>query len=321
MVVTSSAATAISVIICTHNPRRDYLQRTLAALKSQTLPLAQWELLLIDNASAIALADEWDLSWHPRARHLCEQELGLTPARLRGIRESNGGLLVFVDDDNVLAADYLANAAELFTKRAELGVASGRLLPEFETPPPDWFRPHESWLAIRRIEQSLWSNFFDPRAEPCGAGMCLRRPIALSYARQALDNTRQQLLGRKGGSLLSGEDVAITKVALAMNYSMGQFIELNATHLIPSRRVNEEYLFTLYRNLQASGQLVSWLEKPDHTRIGLTNWRVMLKTLLRLIRGGSINRRLVLEEIRATRLANKIIQEATSNPTTSDSGA
>jgi predicted site-specific integrase-resolvase len=47
----------------------------------------------------------------------------------------------------------------------------------------------------------------------------------------------------------------------------------------------------------------------------------MLKTLLRLIRGGSINRRLVLEEIRATRLANKIIQEATSNPTTSDSGA
>jgi glycosyltransferase involved in cell wall biosynthesis len=297
------------------------LQRTLAALQTQTLPREQWELLLIDNASEKALAGEWDLSWHPRVRQLCERELGLTPARLRGIRESNGDLLVFVDDDNLLAADYLATAAELFTKRADLGVASGRLLPEYETPPPDWFPQYESWIAVRRIEQSVWSNFFDPRAEPCGAGMCLRKSIALNYAQQALDNTRQQLLGRKGGSLLSGEDVAITKVALDMGYSMGQFIELNALHLIPSRRVAEEYLFTLYRNLQASGQLVSWLENPNHKRVGLTNWRVMLKTMLRLIRGGNLNRRLVLEEFRAARLANKIIKEAASNMTPADSGA
>ena len=41
----------LSVVICTHNQRKDYLQRTLEALKAQTLPPAQWELLLIDNAS------------------------------------------------------------------------------------------------------------------------------------------------------------------------------------------------------------------------------------------------------------------------------
>ena len=38
-----------SVIICTHNPRSDYLRRVLDALKAQTLLREQWELLLIDN--------------------------------------------------------------------------------------------------------------------------------------------------------------------------------------------------------------------------------------------------------------------------------
>src|SRR5277367_5769846 len=97
----------ISVIVCTHNPRADYLRRTLDALREQNFPLNKWELLLIDNASEKPLAEVYDLSWHPQGRHVRELELGLTAARVRGIRESNGGLLVFVDDDNVLAPDYL----------------------------------------------------------------------------------------------------------------------------------------------------------------------------------------------------------------------
>lgn len=39
----------ISVIICTHNPRSDYFEKVLNALKAQTLSTAQWELLLVDN--------------------------------------------------------------------------------------------------------------------------------------------------------------------------------------------------------------------------------------------------------------------------------
>lgn len=304
----------ISVIICTHNPRRDYLQRTLDALQAQDLPFAQWEFLLIDNASDQALRNEWDLSWHPRARHIEERELGLTPARLRGIRESSGHLLVFVDDDNVLANNYLTAAQGLFTQRADLGVASGRLLPEYETAPPAWFGPHESWLAIRRLEASRWSHSFAPEAEPCGAGMCLRKDIALAYADKVVNDTNHRMLGRKGGSLLSGEDVAITKVAMGLGYSMGQFVELNATHLIPSRRVSEEYLFTLYRNLQASGQLISWLEEKQP--LGMPNWRVFAKAFLRFIRGNRVERRLVVEELRAMRLVRHIIRHTPVNEAT-----
>jgi glycosyltransferase involved in cell wall biosynthesis len=304
----------ITLIICSHNPRPDYLRRTLDALKAQDLPQDQWEFLLVDNASKEPLAKNWDLSWHLNGRHVHESDLGLTPARLAAIRESRGELLVFVDDDNVLAGDYLSRASDLFARRADLGVASGRIVPEYETPPPDWFRPYESWIAVRRIEQSRWSNFYDPRSEPCGAGMCLRKPIALAYAQKARDNKRQQLLGRRGNSLLSGEDVAITKVALGMGYSMGQFLELNITHLIPSRRVSENYLFSLYCNLIASGRLISWMEEPGQKAGNRPDFRVLTKAALRFIKGNRVDRRLIIEEFRATNLVRKIVKEAESNP-------
>lgn len=49
------------------------------------------QLLLIDNASKATLASTWDLSWHPRARQIREEELGLTRARLPGPTARRGG--------------------------------------------------------------------------------------------------------------------------------------------------------------------------------------------------------------------------------------
>src|SRR5690242_12200927 len=99
-----------SVIVCTHNPRPDYLTRTLAALRGQTLPTHEWELLVIDNASDCPVAEIADVSWHPDGAILKEDTLGLTPARLRGIDRARAELLVFVDDDNVLDTAYLERA-------------------------------------------------------------------------------------------------------------------------------------------------------------------------------------------------------------------
>src|ERR1700746_4111324 len=99
-----------SVVICSHNPRPQYLRRVLDALRNQTLPKERWELLLVDNASTDSLATAWDLSWHRLGRHIRERELGIARARLRGIKATQTELIVFVDDDNVLAPDYLSEA-------------------------------------------------------------------------------------------------------------------------------------------------------------------------------------------------------------------
>lgn len=306
---------SVSVILCTHNPRQDYLIRTLEALRAQALPAAQWQLLVVDNLSDEPLAKSLDLSWHPDARMVREETPGLTAARLRGIRESQGELLVFVDDDNVLASDYLATSVKLFATRTDLGAASGCLLPEYETPPPAWFDAKcESWIAVRRLEKSFWSNFLDSRSEPAGAGLCLRSSIAEIYARETAKNPAQMLLGRRGQSLLSGEDVVIAKTALRAGYTIGQFVELKLTHLIPSRRVQPEYLFSLYRHLVATGAILGWLDDPSG-ECARISFQGRLREIYRFLFRGSLERRFVLERIEARRLARELVASVkTSEP-------
>jgi len=150
MALALSEVLQASVIICTHNPRPHYLRRVLGALRAQTLPLDQWELLLIDNASERPLtATDWGLSWHPRARHVREEDLGLAPARLRGIREAAAEMLVFVDDDNLLAPDYLEQALRIKREWPMLGVwGSGVTIPEFEAQPADEWRDYHSFQKV-----------------------------------------------------------------------------------------------------------------------------------------------------------------------------
>src|SRR5580765_8487632 len=147
----------ISVIICTHNPRSDYLSRALEGLARQTVPRDRWELILVDNASDTRVAETFDLTWHARARHVREDQIGLTSARLRGIAEASGNLIVFVDDDNVLASDYLEQAAAIQSDYPFLGAfGAGVLEPEFESAPPDEVRPYLALLALRTVSKTCW---------------------------------------------------------------------------------------------------------------------------------------------------------------------
>lgn len=234
----------------------DYLRRVLEALRMQTLPLSQWQLLLVDNASTSPIEGIDGMSWHPDVRILHEDNLGLTHARFRASREADADLLAFIDDDNVPAPDYLEKALELFDRHLMIGCVSGDIRGEYETPPPEWFKgEYESWIAVRRIEKDTFSNFWHPRSEPCGAGMVVRRSVLLAMISSRKGS--KLILDRSGSSLLSGGDVEISHKAMDMGYLVGQVSALKMNHLIPSRRVSTEYLFQLYRNICASGLIVS----------------------------------------------------------------
>jgi len=174
---------SVSVILCTHNPRPDYLSRVLASLRGQTLPAEQWEFLLVDNASERPLAEVWDISWHSRGRHIREDELGLTAARLRGIRESGGEVLVFLDDDNVLPPDFLVQATATTARCPIVGVfGAGILEPEFEVQLPAKLRPPLHRLTLRNTQLAVWSNNVqDFQSTPWGAGPCVTRRVANFY--------------------------------------------------------------------------------------------------------------------------------------------
>jgi glycosyltransferase involved in cell wall biosynthesis len=238
----------LSVIICTHNPRPEILRRTLAALRAQTLPVNQWELLLVDNASQPPVAPSHDLGWHPQARHVVETSLGVSHARVRGIAEFRGDWLVFVDDDNLLAPDYLAQVTTIAARHPRLAVfGSGKLQPEFEIPPPPELKNYLSLLALRDLPTARRSSDpGDSLSMPAGAGACLRRDMAGQFVRLAEQlNNHGVTLGRKGGELFSHEDDLFSWAAAAAGTEFGVFPELRITHLISAGRLNQDYFLRL----------------------------------------------------------------------------
>lgn len=241
-----SSSTSISVLLCTHNPRTDYLDRVLTALRDQTLANGRWELLIIDNGNEPPLANRIDVSWHPRSRCVIESECGLTPARLKGIREARGELLVFVDDDNVLDNNYLEVALQIAVEYPWVGAWGGQIRPEFESPPPEETRPFWGYLAIREFETDSWSN--QARAwesVPCGAGMIVRATVAQRYAQKASENPLRRRLDRIGNRLVSCGDTDIALTAHEIGLGTGQFAALRMTHLLPQQRLTRDYLLRL----------------------------------------------------------------------------
>jgi len=243
----------ISVIICSHNPRPDYIEKVLNALKAQTLSRERWELLLIDNASTQLLREIIDLSWHPNARHIREEQLGLTLARLCGIQEAKAEVIVFVDDDNILDLDYLEIVLQIGKEWLILGAWGGQAVPEFKEKPPDWTKPFWGKLAIREFDQDKWSNLINQdETTPYGAGLCVRKTVAEKYAELIHTDPKRSKLGRTGKSLSACEDIDLAYTACDIGLGTGIFKDLKLTHLIPPNRLQEEYLLRLIEGLTYS---------------------------------------------------------------------
>jgi glycosyltransferase involved in cell wall biosynthesis len=262
----------LSVIVCTHNPRWDYFYRCLSALQDQSLPSNEWELVIVDNRSEEPVADRVDLSWHPHGAIVCEEKLGLTPARLRGIRESSGDLLVFVDDDNILDPDFLETALGVMEQRCYLGSWSGQCRPEFEQPPQEWTRRYWGNLSIREFSRDVWSNL--PRLAatmPYGAGLCVRRAVALHYFELHKSGNRSFQFDRSGKSLLSGGDNDLAACACDLGLGVGIVASLKLTHLIPPERLTVDYLTRLSEAIHYSSALLDWqygIPTEQRTTIG-----------------------------------------------------
>jgi glycosyltransferase involved in cell wall biosynthesis len=234
---------ALSVVIPAHNPRREYLARVLDSLRAQNLPRRSWELVVVDNQSDPVLEGFIDLGWHSGAVVIREGRLGLTYARVRGFRESRGNVIVLVDDDNVLAANYLSEALNIASKLPFIGTWGGCIDPEFERPyiaPPSELN---SLLTLRQVPVDLWSN--DPEhhaSTPWGAGLCIRREVADAYVREVTDNPARMSLDLRGKTLLYSGDTDIAYCGCRMGYAKGVFSKLHVTHLIPAERCTSAHL-------------------------------------------------------------------------------
>lgn len=256
----------LSILICTHNPRPAVLQRVLDALKAQTLPRDQWELLLMDNISEPSLAGRYDLSWHPNGRFILEGKIGKVYAVLHGIAEMKGEILLIVDDDNILCPDYLAKAVEIAREYPLLGAWGASIEGEFEAEVPPWFKPHLHAIAVRTVDRDYWTNHYvDHRSLPVGAGLCVRKAVVDTYVRVLATRPASMNLSRIGSSLISGEDLDLALTAYDCGLGTGVFQDLRITHIIPKARLTVEYLCRLLESIEYSTHLLRRERNPGYT--------------------------------------------------------
>lgn len=258
----------LSVVIPACNPGRAHFAVVLEALRNQTLPKEQWELIVVDDASKTPLRSATeqstpptknqeliDLSWHPRGRLVgtdAEREgMGLVSARLRGFELGRGDVFVFVDQDNALRPDYLQGVADIAVEHPRLGTWGGQIFLKFDEPekaPEPWLR---GALCTRELTRDIWSNDPDHHSStPWGAGLCARREVLEIYRRAVEANPLRRLLDPTPRSPGFGGDSDISYAGCRSGFGKGAFMRLAMDHLIPVGRCSDEYLL---RTALASG--------------------------------------------------------------------
>ncbi|MBD1363972.1 glycosyltransferase family 2 protein [Mucilaginibacter sp. ZT4R22] len=281
---------SISVIIPTYNPDAARLGQTLAALKSQSFPLSQWELIIIDNNSSNHFAKSLDLSWHPAAKIVTEEKQGLTYARIKGISVARGGIIIMADDDNVLDKNYLQNVDGIFKDNPGLGSIGGKSIPRFESPSPQWLSPFYDCLALRDLGDTCiintWRNDY-PAAAPIGAGMAIRKNALQAYI-SAHHVSTNIVTDRTATSLSSGGDNEINLAILKSGWAVGYFPELVLEHIIPAERMTIAYMARLVFGINRS-------------------WAILL-TKHKISPWGSINKNTLLLRKLKSYLSNKAWQ-------------
>lgn len=99
----------ISVVVCSGGHRPEQLRRCLVSLTGLKDP--NFELFLVDNATTPAAA----LDQLPAGvKHVHEPRRGLDRARNRGLEESRGEVVAFVDDDCEVDPNWLTGIREAF---------------------------------------------------------------------------------------------------------------------------------------------------------------------------------------------------------------
>ena len=253
----SNAIISISVIICSHNPKQANLKKVLWALNQQNIQKKTWELLLIDNASDEHLAKKWNLSWHPNAHIIREEKLGLTQARLRGIHEAKGDILIFVDDDNVLPPDYILKAVQNLENFPQLGIIGGQYFGVFEREIPSYAKPYLKLICVGSpLVKNQWSNQIESIPPVAGAGMVVRKDVARKYGEEIRQSPLRANLDRSGIDLLSGGDTDLCISCVKYGYGVGKFKNLHLKHLISENRLKKQYLLKLNKAMAFSNLLI-----------------------------------------------------------------
>lgn len=235
----------ITAAICTHN-RVALLPAAIESLLTQNLPPTDYEILVIDNASADETPQIIQRYLHAPGslalRSAVQPALGLSHARNLAVQMAQGEVIAFLDDDAVADPEWLAGLLDAYATHPDAWAVGGKVLPLWDGERPVWLTdellPHLSMLdlgeavrPLRRGEELYGVNF--------SCRLC---------AFDKIGHFRSDL-GRQGVALLGSEESDLQRRILQHGQAL-----LYTPHAIVKHRVMTERLQQRYFIRRAYGK-------------------------------------------------------------------
>lgn len=148
----------VSIVIPTRN-RPQMLARCLASL--QQLRLKPLEIIVVDNDPASGSTPQI-LDQFAGVRYIAQPQPGASVARNTGVQHSQGNIVAFADDDEVLHPDWLTWLWHGFND-PKIGVVTGLVLPEIIETQAQYFFENRFSFVRGYQSQTFDTSFFEQK--------------------------------------------------------------------------------------------------------------------------------------------------------------
>ncbi|MBE9144577.1 hormogonium polysaccharide biosynthesis glycosyltransferase HpsE [Planktothrix mougeotii] len=199
-----------------------------------------WEIIVVDNNSHDQTANiiqEIITSWDElfTLRYIFEKQQGIAFARQRGVEESQGELIGFLDDDNFPDENWVLQAYLFGQEHPKAGSYGGQIHANYQVEPPQNFKRVEHLLlAIRESGDQPFLFCPEQLQLPSGAGLVVGKKAWLDHVPSKLVNT-----GR------GGNDYEISLNLYRGGWEIWYNPKMHLDHYIPSERLDKKYLLSL----------------------------------------------------------------------------
>lgn len=241
----------LSIIISTYNNAASLL-RTLDSVAKQDYDKNEWECVVVNNNStddtaarvATFIEEHSDLN----IRLVEESQQGLSFARNRGIAESKGQFVAFIDDDETINEGFVSAYIDIFHNHGAF-VAAGKLKVCYDSKRPKWMSHYTEKMIANPFDLGNSVITITRTITPTGGNMAFNREVFNLYGGFDTD------LGRKGGELFGGEENDIFARIRDLGERVFYTPNAIAYHHIADRKLTAEYFDKLSYGVGISKRL------------------------------------------------------------------
>ena len=166
-------ALRVSVVIPTYN-RLPLLRRVLAALETQSTPLADFEVIVVSDGATDGTDPFLDTLTTPlQLRPVFQTNSGVAAARNAGVAAARAPLILFLDDDVVPAPDLVAVHLQLHENHDNIVILGPMLTPDDHA-----MSPWVSWEQVMLYRQ--YTGHGNRRLRAHGAPVFYRQHLPLT---------------------------------------------------------------------------------------------------------------------------------------------